>query len=157
MADEIRSWTVGGATTWQTGGRVTVDPSGSTMQVSISGGTYARRLDAHHGSLLCGECHQIVELTRDDGQPISDDDIVKQLSIGVVHDCPAAQAPVADHAFTPGRFNPDQCRVMLARYPCHYLRSQHHPGPPEDIDHYGYRRQPDHSQTPNETVPQEQP
>lgn len=33
------------------------------------------------------------------------------------------------------------CRVMLARYPCNWTRSEHDPElPPEDLDIFGYRR-----------------
>lgn len=29
------------------------------------------------------------------------------------------------HPFTPGRFNPDRCQVMLARYRCPYPKENH--------------------------------
>ena len=46
-----------------------------------------------------------------------------------------------DHGFTPGRFSPDRCRVILARYPCPYGQEQHDPDlPPVDVDAFGYRR-----------------
>ena len=45
--------------------------------------------------------------------------------------------PAVRHGFTPGRFAPDSCQVMLARYPCPYSREQHGDLPPEDIDVFG--------------------
>ena len=48
--------------------------------------------------------------------------------------------PAVRHGFTPGRFAPDSCQVMLARYPCPYSREQHGDLPPEDIDVFGYIR-----------------
>lgn len=48
--------------------------------------------------------------------------------------------PAVRHGFTPGRFTPDSCQVMLARYPCPYSREQHGDLPPEDIDVFGYIR-----------------
>lgn len=48
---------------------------------------------------------------------------------------------MTDHGFTPGKFTPDACQVMLARYPCPYPRDEHDPDlPPEDIDCFGYCR-----------------
>lgn len=48
-----------------------------------------------------------------------------------------------DHSFSPGKFSPDTCRVMLARYPCPYGRDEHDPDlPPEDVDAFGYLRRP---------------
>jgi hypothetical protein len=61
----------------------------------------------------------------------------------VLHSDPSeATGPkyAAGHGFTPGKFS-GGCRVMLARYPCNYTPEQHDPDlPPEDLDHFGYRR-----------------
>lgn len=49
----------------------------------------------------------------------------------------------ASHGFTPGRFGA-HCRVMLARFPCPFGRSEHDPAkPPEDVDAFGRRRRAD--------------
>ena len=48
-----------------------------------------------------------------------------------------AQA-VLDHGFTPGRFNPDACRVQLARCPCPWPREDHDQRlAPEEVDAFG--------------------
>lgn len=55
----------------------------------------------------------------------------------------SAGAPLVGHGFTPGKFTPDSCQVMLARYPCPFTRNEHPDRPPEDIDAFGYRNRPD--------------
>lgn len=46
-----------------------------------------------------------------------------------------------DHGWTTGRFSPDHCQVMLARYQCPYPKQDHPADKPlEDIDHFGYKR-----------------
>ena len=48
-----------------------------------------------------------------------------------------------EHGFTPGRFNPDACRVQLARYPCPWPREDHDERlAPEDVDAFGRIRRP---------------
>lgn len=48
----------------------------------------------------------------------------------------------AGHGWTPaGRFGPQRCKVLLARYPCPYPREEHDPTLPiEDVDFSGRRR-----------------
>ena len=50
----------------------------------------------------------------------------------------------AGHGWTPaGRFGPQRCKVLLARYPCPYPREEHDPTLPiEDVDFSGRRRKP---------------
>lgn len=52
--------------------------------------------------------------------------------------------PHIRHGFTPGKSpfaDPNQCRVMLARYACPWPKEEHDPTkPPEDLDAFGYRR-----------------
>jgi hypothetical protein len=53
-----------------------------------------------------------------------------------------------DHHWTPGSttnpFNKgDSCHVMLARYVCPYTKEEHPPGPPEQVDMFGYPQRSD--------------
>lgn len=55
----------------------------------------------------------------------------------------------AGHGWTPaGRFGPQRCKVLLARYPCPYPREEHDPTLPiEDVDFSGRRRK--HTEVPD--------
>ena len=55
----------------------------------------------------------------------------------------------AGHGWTPaGRFGPQRCKVLLARYPCPYPREEHDPTLPiEDVDFSGRRRK--HKEVPD--------
>lgn len=56
--------------------------------------------------------------------------------------------PLAGHGFTPGRFAPEACRVMLARRPCPFGKEDHDLSlPAEDIDSFGRHRRPTKEQS----------
>lgn len=70
------------------GGRLTTSPGShpDEVMVEITGGRHARRTGTHTAALVCGECHQVADIERRDGQPLSDPDITEALA-NFAHDC----------------------------------------------------------------------